>query len=159
MNTLLTPTMIALAVMAVIILVLIFWIVRLERKLRTLLATKSADRIDHTLEALYRNIEQLNAFQTNADRHLKNLEQRMQRTIRGVDTVRFNPFYGDGSGGNHSFATALMTERGDGIVLSSLYTRERTNIFSKPIATFEPHQELSEEEEEVMKRAHQKTHQ
>ncbi|MEX1027110.1 MAG: DUF4446 family protein [Candidatus Paceibacterota bacterium] len=145
------------AILVLLVIVLCFWILRIERKFRILLATKNAETIEDTLRAIYKNLDKLNGFRDQAQSHLDNLEGRMQTAVRGVETVRFNPFAGDGSGGNHSFATALLSERGDGIVLSSLYARERTNIFSKRLTKFKPHQELSEEEQNVIDLARQLT--
>jgi len=150
----LSPLVLTLGVLALLVVILAIWVIRLEIKIRKLLATKNTARLDETIDTLATNLREVNEFQQSASNHLHDLERRMQRTIRGVDTVRFNPFSGDGSGGNHSFATALMNEHGDGVVISSLYTRERTNVFSKPIGELQPHQELSDEEHEVMKRAH-----
>lgn len=143
--------------LAVGVVVLTLWIIRIERKLKILLATKNAETIDDTLAELQKNINALNTFCQEADTHISDLEQRVQQSISGVETVRFNPFVGDGSGGKHSFATALISERGDGIVISSLYTRERTNIFSKRVQGLKADQELSEEEQEVMHKAHNAT--
>lgn len=152
-----TPEIITAAALGVLVIILLIWNIRLEKKLRVLLASKNAQTIDDTLTDLQHSVKELSTFQQNAETHLRDLEHRMQRTIRGVDTVRFNPFQGDGSGGNHSFATAFVTERGDGVVISSLFTRERTNVFTKPLAQLKPHQELSEEEEDVVQRAHAQT--
>ncbi|MEX0672891.1 MAG: DUF4446 family protein [Candidatus Paceibacterota bacterium] len=137
-------------VLVALVLFLIYWIIRIERKFSILLATKNAETLEDTLVAIYKNLDKLNGFREKTETHINDLENRMQTAVRGVETVRFNPFAGDGSGGNHSFATALISERGDGIVLSSLYARERTNVFSKRVTSFKPHQELSEEEQNVI---------
>lgn len=146
-----------LAFFAVLVIFLAIWIVRIERKFRILLATKNAETLEDTLTAIYKNLDKLNGFREEARTHLDNLEGRMQTAVRGVETIRFNPFAGDGSGGNHSFTTALISERGDGVILSSLYARERTSIFSKRLTNFKPHQELSEEEQNVIDLARQLT--
>src|SRR6185369_3846142 len=74
------------------------------------------------------------------------IELRLKKSIRGVETIRFNPF--KDSGGNHSFATALISEEGDGVVISSLYARDRVNIFAKPIKKHVSDFELTGEEQE-----------
>lgn len=76
------------------------------------------------------------------------LQKRIQKTIRRVETVRFNPFPDQGS--NQSFATALINDDGDGVVLSSLYSRERVSIFAKPIHGRKSDYELTNEEREVL---------
>ena len=67
--------------------------------------------------------------------------------------VRFNPFSGDGSGGNQSFAAAFLDEKGSGVVLSSLYARDRVGLYAKPIEKGASSFELTKEEKEALERA------
>jgi hypothetical protein len=85
--------------------------------------------------------------------YLHIVEERLKKSIRGVETVRFNPFKGTGDGGNQSFATALIDEEGNGVVISSIFARDRTSIFSKPIYKYVSSHELSEEELEAITKA------
>ena len=78
------------------------------------------------------------------------MENRLQRSIQAVETIRFNPFKGTGEGGNQSFATSFLSENGDGVVISSMYSRDRVSVFSKPLAKFVSSFELMEEEKEVI---------
>ncbi|NIT70429.1 DUF4446 family protein, partial [candidate division KSB1 bacterium] len=59
----------------------------------------------------------------------------------GVGTVRFNPF--KGTGGGQSFAAAFLSEHGNGVVISTLYSRERVSVFAKPIQSFASEYELT----------------
>ena len=52
-----------------------------------------------------------------------------------------------------SFAVALLSENGDGAVLSSLYARDRMSVFAKPVKNFSSEFEMTEEEKEVLARA------
>ena len=54
--------------------------------------------------------------------------------IQRVGLLRFNPF--DDTGGNQSFALALLNDQGDGVVISSLHSRETTRIYGKPVKNF-----------------------
>src|SRR6185369_13219155 len=91
-------------------------------------------------------IERLTQFQNEVINHFTNVEKRLNRSVQAVETLRFNPFKGTGDGGNQSFSTALINEKGDGVVLSSLYSRERVSVFSKPLETWKSEFELTEEE-------------
>ena len=65
--------------------------------------------------------------------------------------VRFNPF--SDVGGDQSFSLALLDKRNNGIVITSLYAREGSRVFGKPIENgLSPHS-LSEEEKEAIKKA------
>jgi hypothetical protein len=66
------------------------------------------------------------------EEYLTTVEKRLKKSIQGVETVRFNPFKGTGAGGNQSFSTAFVNEKGDGVVLTSMYARDRISMFAKP---------------------------
>lgn len=75
-----------------------------------------------------------------------------KRGIHKVGVVRFNPF--KDIGGDQSFALALLDGRHDGLVVSSLHTREGTRVYAKPIAKGEsPQYTLTDEEKEALRLA------
>ncbi len=73
------------------------------------------------------------------------------KCIQKVGVVRFNPFKDTGS--DQSFAIALMDISGNGLVISSLFTRDGTRIYSKPLEKGKSKYPLSEEEQRAIKRA------
>lgn len=132
-------------------LILIGWIVRLEIKVRKLLYGKDAKSLEDSILSSIDNLKKLNDFQKEVVNHFINVEKRLRRSIQAVETIRFNPFKGNGEGGNQSFSTSFLSENGDGVVLSSLYSRDRVSIFSKPLSKFGSNFELTDEEKEVIK--------
>ncbi len=79
------------------------------------------------------------------------IDKRLDQSIRNVETVRFNPF--PGVGGNQSFAISLLNDEGNGVVISSLYARDRTSLFAKPIKAGQSEFELTKEEKNVLKKS------
>ncbi|HVB76984.1 MAG TPA: DUF4446 family protein [Candidatus Nitrosotalea sp.] len=69
-------------------------------------------------------------------------------SIRRVGLVRFNP-YGD-TGGDYSFVLALLDERGDGVLLTSLYHRDGCRVYAKPVTGWHSAQTLTDEESEAI---------
>jgi hypothetical protein len=65
--------------------------------------------------------------------------------------VRYDAFAGSGLG--LSYALALLNRQGDGVVLNSIYSREDTRTFGKPVAAFTPTVQASAEELEAIERA------
>lgn len=130
--------------------ILIGWAVRLEVKIKKLLIGKNAQSLEDSIVGAKDNLEKLNLFQRESSLYFKNIEKRLNRSLQAVETLRFNPFKGTGDGGNQSFSTAFVSEDGDGVVLSSLYSRDRVSVFSKPLKKFESSFELTEEEKEVV---------
>ncbi len=69
--------------------------------------------------------------------------------IHRVGFLRFNPF--KDLGGDQSFALALMDGKADGVVISSLHTREGTRVYAKEIAGGDAAQHpFSDEEQKVI---------
>jgi hypothetical protein len=82
---------------------------------------------------------------------MQDIHARVETSHRGFFMMRYNAF--EHTGGNQSFSCVFLDELGTGMVLSNLYSRERSNIFAKPIVAFKSEVELSKEEKEVIKQA------
>lgn len=136
-----------------LIAVLIFWIIALEKRITRLLGGGRAKTIEESAKQLGERLSILEKFQNETVRYLRTIEMRVRRSIQASETIRFNPFKGNGEGGNQSFATSLLSENGDGVIISSLYSRDRVSIFSKPVRGFKPLFELSEEERDALDKA------
>lgn len=143
----------ALGAAALIIIILFIWVIWLQNKLGKLLVGK-AKNLDESFEILTKEISDLKKFRVEAEETFKTTDARLKKTISGVETIRFNPFKGTGSGGNQSFATAFINEEKNGVIISSLYSRDHVSVFSKPIKNLISEQgELTGEEKEAMTKA------
>ena len=80
------------------------------------------------------------------------LREAMRRTIQRVGLVRFNPF--SDTGGDQSFSIALLDGEGDGLVVSSLFSRSDTRVFAKPVQRGQSKYHLTEEEQQAISLAH-----
>jgi len=143
-------------VLSVIVIIFTVWLVRLEIKMRRLLKGKDAKSLEDTILHNVESIKQMRVFQKEAVNYFENIENRLSRSIQSVETIRFNPFKGTGDGGSQSFSTSFLNENGDGVVISSLYSRDRISIFSKPLEKFESTFELTDEEKGIVKSAKEK---
>jgi citrate lyase beta subunit len=77
------------------------------------------------------------------------LTERTQRSLQHIGLVRYNPF--EDTGSDQSFAIALLDDRRDGVVLSSLHGRANTRIFAKPVSDGASPHNLSDEETEAIR--------
>lgn len=146
-----TNEMLIILILSAVILAMIGWIIKTEIRLAKLLGGKSARTLEDVITALVSTAKSLEKNDTKIEGEIENIETRLKKSIQGVETVRFNPFRD--SGGNHSFATALVSENGDGVVISTLYARDRVNIFAKPIKNNASEFELTVEEKTALERA------
>ena len=135
----------------IVILFNIVWITMTEKRLKRFFLGKKAKDLEDTILILEENIEELKKAREKIDAELVIVNAKLRKSIRGLETVRFNPFPDQGS--NQSFAIGLLNEDKDGVVLSSLYSRERMSIFAKPVKKGTSEYELTEEEKEALERA------
>jgi hypothetical protein len=74
-----------------------------------------------------------------------------RRSFQRIGLVRFNPF--EETGGNQSFALALLDGAGNGFVVSSLHARAGTRVYAKAISDGRSDGALSAEEAEALQQA------
>lgn len=131
----------------------IAWIVRLEFRLHKLLLGTDKKSLGSSIVKLKKSEEAFFAFKKHIEESIKLIEDKLTKSIRYVDTIRFDPFKSGSSGGNQSFATAFLDENKNGVVISTVHTRERVGVFSKPIKGGRSEYELTEEERAVIDKA------
>ncbi|MFZ3011726.1 MAG: DUF4446 family protein [Minisyncoccia bacterium] len=127
------------------------WMVITEKRLKKFFLGKKAKDLEDTILVLEDNISELKKARENIEKEITTINTKLRKSIRGLDTIRFNPFPDQGS--NQSFAIGMLNEEGDGLVISSLYSRERMSIFAKPIKAGKSTYELTAEEKEALEKA------
>lgn len=138
-------------ILAFFIILQSIWLLVLERRIKKFFAGTKARDLESVMSELGNQATELKKVQHDINTHLLTLDTRVHTSIRKIETIRFNPFMDAGS--NQSFAIALLDDNHNGVVLSSLYARERMSIFAKPIINGESEFELSVEEKEVIKKS------
>ena len=133
------------------ILVGAFWVIHTEKRLKRFFTGKKAKDLEDTIITLESEIVKLKSAKEETGQEVNEINQKLKKSIRGLQVIRFNPF--PDQGGNQSFAIGLLNEEGDGVVLSSLYSRERMSVFAKPIKNRKSEYELTVEEKEVLKKS------
>ena len=131
----------------------IIWI-KTSRHYRKLVTGVNKKDLQSVLDKL---LVQADQFDANLDKLTeKQIKAETQALghLQKVGFVRFNPF--TDTGGDQSFCWAVVDGQGNGIVISSLHSREQTRIYAKRIVAGKTDGvELSREEEEALKRAQQ----
>lgn len=144
------PQSIALSLFGAAILILLAVVFVLERKISKFPRDKNGSSLEEMIHSLGHNVKEVEKTNDLIKRHLTVMEERLRRSVQHVKTVRFNPFRDQGS--NQSFATAFLDENGDGVVISSLYSRDRVSIYAKPVNRYTSTYELSEEEKTALEK-------
>lgn len=133
------------------ILISAIWTISTERRLKRFFSGKKAKDLEESILVLEDNISKLKSAKEKIEKELVEINKKLKKSVRGLETIRYNPFPDQGS--NQSFAVGMLNEDGDGVVFSSLYSRERMSIFAKPVKNGKSEYELTTEEKEVLDKA------
>jgi len=136
---------------SVLILIYAFWMFNTEKRLKRFFRGKKGRDLEDSIVTLEENIKKLTEAKNNIEQELLTVNAKLKKSIRGLETIRFNPFPDQGS--NQSFAIGMLNEDGDGVVISSLYSRDRMSVFAKPIKDKKSTYELSTEEKKALEQA------
>jgi hypothetical protein len=145
-------------VLAVAVVVLVLWAawlqrsdILLRRRLRRLVGNGDGAGLDELLDRQFRRLDTVAERVEALNRLHHELQGLSQRSLQKVGVIRFNPF--SDTGGDQSFAIALLDAEGNGIVLSSLHGRADTRFFAKQVQGGRSKHTLSDEEQDAIRKA------
>jgi hypothetical protein len=151
----LSQVVVALVVAVVVLGAWVAWLQRseamLRRRLRRVLPQGESGGVDEILDRQLKRVDSLSERVDALNKLHHELEDLSQRTIQKVAVFRYNPFAD--TGGDQSFAIALLDSRGNGVVLSSLHSRTDTRVFAKAVQGGRSRYQLSDEEQDAIKKA------
>ena len=133
MNISLTLSIIAI-IWSILITLVLIWLYQIFKDL--IKVSKEKDFINNTKE-IKEIKNDLDGFKTLS-----------KANIQKVGLVKFNPF--NETGGDHSFSLALLDGHKNGIIITSLHTRERTRLYVKDVSSGKSKIELSSEEQKAL---------
>lgn len=133
-----------LLVVLVLLLVQSIRLSRAARRYRALVGDGSGGTLVNVLEEHVGRVDAVGGQLQELRAVVDLLERRSRGSLQHIGLVRFNPF--DDTGSDQSFALALLDERRDGVVISSLHGRSNTRLFAKPVTGGESAHALSDEE-------------
>lgn len=122
----------------------LFAVRTLGKRLRSLMRGQKDVNLEDVLRGLGKTVDALTHGLEDATHTISHHGKLIEQTIRGVGIVKFNAF--PDTGGSQSFAIALVSSEGNGVILSSLVARDRTSVFAKPISVWKASVELTPEE-------------
>jgi hypothetical protein len=123
----------------------------LRKKIKIFLKGKKVKDIEEVLSEQVKRMEGTEKDIKDINKWNEKLQAICDISITKIGVIRFNPF--KDTGGDQSFAIALLDSNNNGIVFSSLYAREGTRVYAKPIEKGASGYNLSKEEEEAIKKA------
>lgn len=154
-----TAVYVILGIMALVIVVLFAMIQSMNNKLR-----RQKQRYDHLLRGTSEdvNIEELlitlNDQIENSNRQLRSVDQRSNEVkdttmgaLSNMSVVRYNAF--EGQTNDLSFCLCMLDNFHNGIILTNLYGNDGSSIYLKEVSNGQTKFELSDHENEALRRA------
>jgi hypothetical protein len=139
------------AILVLLLAILLLWrrTRRLGRRLASLTQGSDAQSLEAVLGSHLDRVRQVVAEVGRVEARTAIIERDLQGSFGRVGIVRFNPF--EETGGNQSFALALLDGHGDGFVVSSLHARAGTRVYAKAVLNGASETALSTEESEALR--------
>jgi len=109
-----------------------------------------AASLEQQFEALYGYVQDA---AERLDRRMEAAERRLDRAVAYRSLIRYDA-YGEMSG-RQSTSIALLDANRSGLVLSSIHHRDQARLYAKEVREGKPELELSPEEDEAIRRAHE----
>ena len=134
---------------------LVIWLAvrqrRLEAHYLALTTGVEAGSLQVVLEGHMEQVRSALEKTAELDALARQLEREGRTHVQRVGFLRFNPFRD--AGGDQSFALAMADQAGNGVVISSLHSREATRVYGKPLAGWQSPYPLTDEERTVIEQA------
>ena len=138
---------IAAIVVALAAIVLAVTVAVAQRRTRKAYEVFSLGRREDVLTLLQRHIDEVGLVREEVervDRRADDLRELLRAGISRTATTRYDAF--DDMGGQMSFSAALLDERGNGIVLTSINGRTEARSYAKSVKEGDSLNHLSDEE-------------
>lgn len=153
-NDLFFAMLAVLTFIALIVIILSFKLYKLSKRFAALLEVRPGVNLEELLLRLAEKGDQLETQVQQLAANQQELKERSKGFIQHLGIVRFNAF--EGMGSDLSFSLALMDEEGNGVVLSSLYGRDESRVYGKPLQGGQSSYLLTDEEKEAIRLAQHK---
>lgn len=124
---------------------------RLQRRLDGLTRGEDGRNLEAVLGAHLDKVLAVGRANDELEARLAVLEDVQRHAFQRLGLVRFNPF--EDTGGNQSFALAVLDADEHGFVVSSLHARSGTRVYAKALIHGRSESTLSAEEAEALRLA------
>lgn len=123
----------------------------LRRRVDALTRGKDAESMEDTILRFFDNIKELEDAEQKMHRDIKEIKDNLKITYQKTGLVKYDAFRE--MSGALSYSLALLDKENNGVLISSMYSREGCYSYAKEIIKGESKLNLSEEEAEALKQA------
>ncbi len=151
------PAYIIIGLLAVVFILLILYIMvvckmrKLFRIYNRFMKGKDMESMEDVIMSQFDRMETLEQSVEENTGNIKKMEENLQKAYQKVGLVKYDAFRE--MSGSLSYSFALLDRKDNGVVISSMYSREGCYSYAKEIIHGESAINLSEEEKEALKKA------
>ena len=124
---------------------------KLRRRVDTLTRGKDTESMEDIILNFFERIESLENEENNTKSDIKEIKENLKITYQKTGLVKYDAFRE--MSGALSYSLALLDKENNGVLISSMYSREGCYTYAKDIVNGESKLNLSEEEAEALKQA------
>ena len=121
---------------------------KLQDMYEKFLGGSSKNTIEAILLDYYTQTKSIDERYSGIQKDLKKLEDDMESCLQKVAIVRYNPF--KETGGNLCYALAMLNKKNDGVLINSIFSRDGSYNYGKPVVNGKSEFNLSTEEQEAL---------
>lgn len=124
---------------------------KLNKRYEILMRGTNRVNLENNLFAYAQDVKKVKVVLDNLSARLDKLEEFERTTMKNIGVVKFDAF--DDIAGELSFAIALLNEKKNGFILSTISTRNESRVYIKPVVGGQSSYHLTPEEKEAIAKA------
>jgi len=123
----------------------------MKKRYRKMMSGVDGDNLERLLMGHIDEVHHVVEENQRLDAEYHRIDELLQQAVTRVGMVRFRAF--EDMGSDLSYAVALLDANNNGVVLSSIFGREDSRSYAKPIVGGKSTYPMTNEEEEALKEA------
>ncbi len=125
---------------------------KMNRFQKALFTSKNGIDLENLLVILEGRLKSLEQESSTAAENIANLYKQLQSAIQKIGIVKYSAFT-EKDGGDYSFSLALLDNEHNGLVLTNIYGRQQSRIYTKQIKHGKSNIPVTEEESSAINQA------
>ena len=145
-------------IMAVVMLIMLGIMIKqawtlsyMKKRYRKMMSGATGDNLERLLMGHIDEVRHVVEENKRLDTENRRIDELLQKAVTRVGIVRFRAF--EDMGSDLSYAVALLDAHDNGVVMSSIFGREDSRSYAKPIVGGKSTYPMTNEEEEALREA------
>jgi hypothetical protein len=138
-------------ILLIIVLVLLKSMSSIEKRYRKFMRGVNNKNLEELIVGYLDKVDEVKENSEKITQSFKDFDRRIKSCIQKTSVIRYRAF--DDVGSDLSFSIALLDENDNGVILTGIYGRHESTTYAKPIDKGISRYDLSEEENQVLKKA------